>query len=157
MPTGTVVPFASSSVPAGWLICGGQAVSRSTFAALFSTIGTTYGSGDGSTTFNVPDLRGRVVAGLDNMGGTDAGRLNWTNALGVNGGSQTHTLTIDEMPSHNHPWSTIVMDSPAGFGYPQRAGLNNNSNFVNPTGFTGGGQAHNIMQPTMVLNYIIKT
>ncbi|HWP27634.1 MAG TPA: phage tail protein [Xanthobacteraceae bacterium] len=75
IPPGVVMPYAGTSEPSGWLFCYGQAVSRTTYAALFSAIGTTYGAGDGSTTFNLPDLRGRTVAGKDNMGGTSADRL----------------------------------------------------------------------------------
>jgi microcystin-dependent protein len=75
-PSGVMVPYAGSSAPTGWLLCFGQAVSRSTYAALFTAIGTTYGAGDGSTTFNLPDARGRVIAGKDDMGGSAASRLN---------------------------------------------------------------------------------
>jgi microcystin-dependent protein len=77
-PTGGFIPFAGTVAPSGWLMCYGQSVSRSSYAALFSVIGTSYGSGDGSTTFNVPDLRGRTTAGKDDMGGTAAGVLNVT-------------------------------------------------------------------------------
>lgn len=109
MPVGVVVPFAGSSSPAGWQLCYGQAISRTTYAGLFATIGTTYGSGDGSTTFNVPDLRGRVVAGEDDMGGTAASRLTAGGSgitgttLGASGGTQTHTLASTEIPAHSHP------------------------------------------------------
>src|SRR5258706_233373 len=68
-PTGTVIAYAGATQPGGWLFCNHVPVSRSTYAALFAVIGTTYGVGDGSMTFNVPDLRGRVAAGLDNLGG----------------------------------------------------------------------------------------
>lgn len=73
-PPGTVAAFAGSNAPAGWLKCAGQAVSRATYGALFAYIGTTYGAGDGSTTFNVPDMRGEFVRGLDDGRGVDAGR-----------------------------------------------------------------------------------
>ena len=75
VPAGCVMPYAGATAPDGWLLCHGQAVSRTTYADLFGAIGTAYGPGDGSTTFNLPDLRGRVAAGRDDMGGTDAGRL----------------------------------------------------------------------------------
>jgi microcystin-dependent protein len=73
--TGTVLDFAGSAAPSGWMMCYGQAVSRTTYTALFAAIGTTYGAGDGATTFNLPDLRGRIAAGADNMGGAAANRV----------------------------------------------------------------------------------
>ena len=101
-PTGALTAFAGSSAPTGWLLCYGQAVSRATYAALYSVIGTTYGSGDGSTTFKIPDMRGRAPVALDNMGGSDAGRLSVTNTLGGTGGAEKHLLIVSEMPSHTH-------------------------------------------------------
>jgi microcystin-dependent protein len=101
-PTGAVIAFAGSSAPTNWLLCYGQAVSRTTYAALFAVVSTTYGVGDGTTTFNLPDLRGRTVAGVDNMGGSDAGRLDIANSSGTVVGSQYVTLTSAEMPSHTH-------------------------------------------------------
>lgn len=99
VPVGSVTAFAGANAPAGWLLCGGQTVSRTTYAGLFSVIGTTYGAGDGSTTFTLPDLRGRVIAGEDDMGGTAANRLTSGGAgingtvLGAAGGAETVTLT----------------------------------------------------------------
>lgn len=90
----------SGAPPRGWLWCAGQTVSRATYSALFAAIGETYGSGDGSTTFAVPDFRGRVPVGLDNMGGTDAGRLAASNTLGGTGGS--NTISTSQLPSHAH-------------------------------------------------------
>ncbi len=79
MPVGCVIPFAGAAAPTGWLLCQGQAISRTTYAQLFSVIGTTYGSGDGKTTFNLPDMRGRVAVGSDaNSTGAKAGDV--TNA-----------------------------------------------------------------------------
>jgi microcystin-dependent protein len=105
---GVVLPFAGAVAPDGWMLCHGQAVSRTAHAHLFAVVGTTYGSGDGSTTFNLPDLRGRVAAGKDNMGGTAASRLA-AGASGVNGatlgaagGAETHALTVPQMPLHAH-------------------------------------------------------
>lgn len=118
VPVGVVNPFAGSVAPAGWLLCAGQAVSRTEYSGLFLTIGTTYGVGNGSTTFNLPDMRGRVVAGVDNMGGTAASRLTSTvlsasNTIGAVGGSETHTLTSAQsgIPAHGHS-TTVGNDSP---------------------------------------------
>jgi microcystin-dependent protein len=115
MPAGAVSPFAGATAPTGWLLCGGQPVSRATYSDLFAAIGTSYGVGDGSTTFNLPDLRGRVIAGRDmdmtGVGGNGVqNRLTSTTitsgatGLGNNGGSQTHTLSSDEsgIRSHTH-------------------------------------------------------
>jgi microcystin-dependent protein len=108
-PSGAIIPFAGSTAPvSGWLLCYGQAVSRSTYANLFAAISTTYGSGDGSTTFNLPDLRGRAPHGVDNMGGTAASRVTSGGSgitgttLGATGGAETVTLTTAQLPSHNH-------------------------------------------------------
>ena len=110
MPTGAIIPFAGSTAPTGWLLCDGGSTGllRTTYAALFAVIGTTYGSGDGSTTFNVPDLRGRVVAGKDNMGGVAANRITSAisgvtgTTLGAVGGSQSLTSHNHTQNSHNH-------------------------------------------------------
>lgn len=104
MPIGAVIEFAGNNAPTGWALCYGQAISRSTYAALFAIVGTTYGAGDGSTTFNLPDLRGRVVAGRDDMGGTAAARLTpgylGTPAiLGASGGLQYHQITQSQLPA----------------------------------------------------------
>jgi microcystin-dependent protein len=119
LPAGAVTPYAGATAPAGWLLCDGAAVSRSTYSRLFTAIGTAFGVGDGSTTFNLPDCRGRVIAGKDNMGGATAGRL--TNAvsgivgttLGAAGGAETYTPAgtnggsqsiahVHAGPSHTH-------------------------------------------------------
>ena len=157
IPLGTVVDFAGTSAPSKWLFGFGQNVSRSTYAALFAILGTTYGAGDGSTTFGLPDFRGRVIAGKDDMGGTSANRI--TNqsggldgdVLGTTGGAETHTLTIAQMPSHDHTQATTGFT--AGGGPHDVGGVNFAGNRV--TGLTGGGGAHNNIQPTIILNKII--
>lgn len=146
-PSGAVLPFAGANAPSGWLLCFGQAVSRTTYAALFAALGTAYGAGDGSTTFNLPDLRGRVPGGKDNMGGTAANRLT-TGGSGVNGatlgavgGAETHVLTLAQLPSGAIATggSTIAR-----------------GNTVSDLQAPGNSVAHNNTQPTVVLNYIIK-
>lgn len=106
-PSAVVVPYAGGTAPAGWFICNGTAIARSTYAALYSALGTTYGAGDGSTTFNLPDLRGRSIAGFDP--GNATGRLTGANlgglsasTIGNTGGEQSHTLTIAELAVHSH-------------------------------------------------------
>jgi microcystin-dependent protein len=158
MPSGAVIPFAGSTEPSGWLFCFGQAISRTTYAELFAAVSTTYGVGDGSTTFNLPDLRGRVVAGQDDMGGTSANRLtNQTggldgDVLGATGGAETHTLTIAQMPAHTHTAPTGL----SGSGSTNLSIGSGSSGTSSVTGSQGSGNAHNNVQPTIILNYIIK-
>lgn len=157
--SGMVMPYAGSTAPTDWLFCYGQAISRTTYSGLFTAIGTTYGAGDGVNTFNLPDLRGRVVAGKDDMGGTSADRLTDQSGgldgdtLGDTGGAETHTLTESEMPAHTH-------DVPSGKQGASNYGLGGTSGSFSVsqvTDPTGGDTAHNNVQPTIVLNYIIKT
>ena len=149
VPTGVINDYAGVNAPDGWLLCHGQEVSRNTYNNLFNVIGTIYGEGDGSTTFNIPDLRSRVGVGL-NVGDTDF------NTLGNTLGEKTHTLTVNEMPSHSH---SIEMSSD-GVGYKvERVPFGNNTVWGNsgqPIKPTGGGQSHNNIQPSIVLNKIIK-
>lgn len=152
---GTIVPFGGATVPTGWLLCFGQAISRATYATLFTVVSTTHGVGDGSTTFNLPDLRGRIPGGKDDMGGTAASRLTTAGSgvngasLGASGGAQTHSLTQAQLPA-----LTFLTTTNSGQGAPSL-------DFSGPDnlGFysIGGGTAHNNTQPTIVLNYIIKT
>jgi microcystin-dependent protein len=99
-PTGIVSPFAGATAPEGWLLCDGTAVSRSTYAALFALVSTTYGVGDGSTTFNVPNLKGRTVIGV----GLGVDAIPVTGVIGVAQGAATVTLTSAEsgLPAHAH-------------------------------------------------------
>jgi len=168
---GMVMPFAGTSAPTGWLLAYGQAVSRTTYADLFTAISTTYGSGDGSTTFNLPDLRGRTIAGQDDMGGSSANRL--TNqsgglngdTLGATGGAETHTLTTSQMPSHSHTLgsnakiSTTFSTSGSNTAVKREtlSGSALDSFISGSTEAAGSGSAHNNVQPTIILNYIIKT
>lgn len=155
-PVGCINLYAGSTAPTGWLICDGSAVSRTTYANLFSVIGTTYGAGDGSTTFNVPNLKGKVPVGLD-LNDTDF------DTLGETGGEKTHTLIPDEMPSHRHNLSANYTantahghyqnDSYVATGIPpgQAGGTAGTPYMTN----AGGDGAHNNLQPYIVMNYII--
>ena len=155
-PIGTVVDYAGATAPTGWLLCYGQAISRTTYADLFDVLSTTYGAGDGSTTFNLPDLRGRVVAGQDDMGGSSANRLTGASGgvngdtLGGTGGAETHVLTTTEMPAHTH--AVGFTDQATAGGVANTVGGTDGS--VN-TGSAGSDGAHNNVQPTIILNKII--
>ncbi len=180
LPSGIIMDYAGTSAPSGWLLAAGQAVSRSTYATLFGILGTRYGSGDGSTTFNLPDLRGRVTAGKDDMNGTAANRLTSAasgvagTTLGGAGGAQTHTLTIAQLANHGHgivdaghthPWGNHAQGfalTPGNFGSfaqggPDPSALSTANAY---TGISiqnnGGNQAHNNVQPTIIMNKIIK-
>ena len=164
LPAGCIMAWTTGTAPSGWLLCGGQDVSRTLYADLFTAIATTYGAGDGSSTFNVPDLRGRVIAGLDDMGGGGAaGRLTAANsgiATSINqaGGSAQHTLTESEMPAHTHTvtGARVQVGPDNGVAY-AAGGSSTYSAAVTTTSSTGSGSAHNNVQPTLILNYIIKT
>jgi microcystin-dependent protein len=126
IPAGTISAHSAATAPAGWLLCYGQAVSRTTYAGLFAAISTTYGAGNGSTTFNVPDMRGVRPAGLDNMGGTAAGRLGSATARGALQGGQymhqhTHTYSGsgtsgNDSPDHGHQWPLASSQGGQGGG-----------------------------------------
>lgn len=167
MPVASLMCYASDTLPsANWLLCYGQAISRATYALLFSRLGIVYGVGDGSTTFNVPDMRGRVPAGQDDMGGTSANRL--TNpastiggldgdVLGGIGGSETHVITTAQLASHTHaaPSSGSFLVN-TGSGTIQALSGGTANSLIGATASTGSDSAHNNVQPTIILNYIIK-
>lgn len=150
-PVGSLTAFASTTAPNGWLLANGQAVSRTTYAQLFAVIGTSYGVGDGATTFNVPDIRGRAIVMASS---TQSALLGLNRAtLGSVGTTTSHTMTVDEMPAHTH--SLTGGDSSEAL-----AGNNvqdtTSTDGVGPTGSAGGGSAFNILDPYIILNYIIK-
>lgn len=146
VPSGTVVMWTTDAAPTGFLLCYGQAVSRATYSALFAVIGTTYGSGDGSTTFNVPDLRGRFPLGQDDMGGSSANRVTATQAdnLGQASGAETtsiaHTHTIGQTTDKYYSGgdSNATLDS------------------ASSTGAMSANETPNVMNPYLTLNFIIK-
>jgi len=152
-PSGIMAPFGGAVPPSGWLLCDGSAVSRTAYANLFLAIGTTHGAGNGSTTFNLPNIKGRVVVGRDTA-------QTEFDTVGEVGGEKAHTLTVAEMPSHFHQDPTTT----GGAGSYELAGLpptNPNAGYdygaqSAPTSSTGGGGAHNNLQPYIVLPWIIR-
>jgi microcystin-dependent protein len=186
VPVGSVTDYAGTSAPSGWLFCYGQAISRTTYATLYAALSTTYGVGDGSTTFNLPDLRGRVTAGKDNMGGVSADRLtNLTNGvdgdtLGDTGGLESLTIAQANLPNVN--LSSASLSATTTLTNRTNVLRNPNTNNVNISGagtdvridgteddisastsisgtvpLGGSGTALGHIQPTIILNKIIYT
>ena len=153
---GMGMDFWGTTATAGWLFAYGQAISRTTYSALFAVFSTTFGTGDGSTTFNMPDKRGRASFGKDNMGGSSADRITaqtggWNgDTLGAAGGTETHTLDATQIPAHTHGLATSGNLS-AGGGATRVSGGGSDTN----SGSTGGGGAHNNLPPGIVCNYIV--
>jgi len=173
IPPGALQPYAGTTAPAGWLIADGTAVSRTTYARLFGAIGTQHGAGDGSTTFNLPDLRGRIPVALDNQGsGVDAGRIGvLANTVGLSGGEELHALSIAELAAHSHTdaghvhqeraWNLVVGGSNTVALQANAAadvGVGSNtSSAAAAIQNTGSGTAHNNMPPYILSLYLIKT
>lgn len=150
---GDVKVTACQTAPEKWLICDGSAVERDKYRKLFEAIGTTYGSGDGSTTFNIPNLKGKVVVGIDS---TDTA----FNTIGKTGGEKAHKLTVDEMPRHNHSTQRLSKTDTDNKLFEASIAASAASPFDNSTtttDSTGNDTAHNNLQPYMALNYIIYT
>lgn len=152
-PTGSVTAYAAATPPSGWLECDGSAVSRTTYSALFTAISTVYGVGDGSTTFNLPDLRGEFIRGWDHGAGTDPNAASRTDSGdGVTTGDNVGTKQADEFKSHAHGVGTLPTLAAGGATW---AGSSPpNLSFINNTNATGGSET----RPTNVnMMYIIKT
>jgi microcystin-dependent protein len=183
VPLGGMLEFTGTTAPnSSFVLPFGQAISRTTYAAYFSMVGTTYGAGDGSTTFNVIDKRGRVSAGKDDMGGTSANRLtNQTggldgDTLGATGGAETHALTLAQSAAHDHGGATGSTNPTPDTGTVNAGTGGGGGAFVayvfsgsdgghsplpsmahtHPIASAGGGVAHNNVQPTIVVNYILR-
>lgn len=150
-PIGAITTYGGSTAPTNWLICDGSAVSRVTYSDLFNAIGTTYGAGDGTTTFNLPNLKGRVAVGKDTT-------QTEFDSLGETGGEKKHTLTTQEMPTHNHGAKGFRMCATSQQGNQVVSSQIIPTDPVNASTSVnaGGGQAHNNLQPYITLNYIIK-
>lgn len=138
LPPGIVVPYAGASAPTGWLICNGAEISRTTYSDLFDNIGTNHGSGDGSTTFNIPDLRNKAVAGVGNM------TLGSSSSASVDSSGRT-TSGSDGSHSHSHPKTTVAAS----------AKDSSTKSVVSDVGSVGN-HTHTITNPVTALNYIIK-
>ena len=170
IPTATIVPWTDSSVPSGFLECNGAAVSRTTYSALFAIVGTTYGAGDGSTTFNVPDLQDNVPVGKSNNKAlASTGGANTVAATGnIAGSTANATLSTSQLASHSHSQGA------SGTGSAVQGNVNNpNTGVVTGTGNTGNtgsgsghshnmsanfsGDANSVLQPYLTIIYIIKT
>lgn len=150
LPLGSIIPFAGSKAPDTYLFCDGSEVSRTEYADLFNIIGTMYGEGDGSTTFNLPNMKGRIPVG-SNPSDNDF------KTLGKMIGEKTHTLTTDEMPAHNHTFDYNNWDLGYTSGSNPMTCTNITGNLnIKSTKNTGGSQAHNNIQPSLIVNYIIK-
>lgn len=170
IPTATIVPWSSASVPSGFLECDGSAVSRSTYSALFAIVGTTYGVGDGSTTFNVPDLADNVPVGKSNNKTlASTGGANTVAATGNVGGSTANaTLSTAQLASHSHTQGFSVQRIGVSFD-PNPYYNGNGGNSTNTGGVgSGSGHSHNmsatfsgdstsVVQPYLTIIYIIKT
>lgn len=164
VPVGSEFAYGGSSVPSRYLLAYGQAISRTTYSELFAIYGTTFGSGDGSTTFNMPDNRGRTNIGKDNMGGSAASRITSASTNGANsttlggvGGAQTHTLSIAELASHDHGVGGRFSNnsgttSTAG---QSTVGYVNNTSGNTTSLSTGSDNAHSNTQPWIAKNILV--
>lgn len=160
VPTGTVAATARATAPTGWLLCDGAAVSRTTYAALFAAIGTAYGTGDGTTTFNLPDLRGRVAVGLK------AGETEF-DTLAETGGSRTHTHTLSDAGQARIMFSVgggpntyIQRVTTTTYSATQEGTISSpassSGSASSGAALAGATDAGSTLQPYQVLNYMIR-
>ena len=151
VPPGMLAPYAGKTAPEGWLLCDGSAVSRTAYADLFAVIGTTYGAGNGSTTFTLPDLRGRVAAGA-----------NASNALASRAGADSKQIARANLPAEklriadNGSWIVDTTQFGVHSGKPLSLGNNRSEAEYLYTEPMGSGTAFDVRQNTIYLNYIIK-
>lgn len=169
IPTGTITSWSDSSIPSGFLECNGSNVSRTTYSALFAVVGTTYGSGDGSTTFGLPDLQDNVAVGKSNNKAlASTGGANTVASSGNVGGSTANaTLSINQTASHSHNIPLTSLTSGQNQIASGMAGGANSNDGSGNKGSSGGhshnmsanfsGDANSVLQPYLTLIYIIKT
>jgi len=165
--TGIIVPWSDASIPSGFLECNGSAVSRSTYATLFAVVGTTYGVGDGSTTFNLPDLQGSCCQNTSPTKpfGSSGGATTVASTGNVSASLANYTLTTADIAPHTH----LLSISGTNRGEPNAMNFANRQN-SGASGNTGGGGGHghtvtanfvgdatSVLQPYITLVYIIKT
>lgn len=150
-PTGSILMWTTDTAPEGWILCDGSAHTRTgTGGDLFSVLGTTYGVGDGSTTFNVPDMRGRFPLGQDDMGGNSANRVTDYSAdlIGLSGSGGTATKNV----SHTHSLTATQLNKTSSDATPGTYGFDSNSETIP----SGGSSTQDIMPPYLTINFIIK-
>lgn len=152
LPAGTVIAYLSEITPTGWLQCNGGVVSRTTYSNLFAAIGTRYGAGDGATTFDLPDFRGRAIFGAGNGTGLTL------RSLGDSFGEETHTLTLPETPAHTHD---IDGNPLGGSNQPIQVVIDDDVQTGTPltkqTSSVGSDAAHENMPPGCVAFWLVKT
>lgn len=157
-PLGCISAYAGAADPSGgaWLICDGRAVSRTTYADLFALLGTTFGAGNGSTTFNLPDLRGRVPLGVGTASPAVPGGTAHTR--GQKAGEETHQLTVAELAQHSHDTTqyalTAVRNDAAQINVTWSIGSGGGSAFN--TTPAGSNTPHNTLPPYLGLNFVIR-
>jgi Microcystin-dependent protein len=142
---GMIIQYAGEYAPKGFFICDGREVSRETYEDLFKIIGTTYGSGDGSKTFNIPNLKGRVPVGLDKND-------NDFKMLGNTGGEKEHQLKIDEIPSHNHKATTVIESAGSHIHEATSSSNGSHSHTVSGTANSAGSHGHSTYYLTDLTN-----
>ncbi len=151
VPAGSILPFGGTTAPTGYLLADGSAVSRSTYSDLFAAIGTAYGNGDGSTTFNLPDLRGRFLRGVDGGSGRDPDVANRTAmAAGGNTGNNVGSIQLDEFEAHTHTYNRVTY-SGGGTGRGCNTSAAGGENVS--TTSTGGNETRPV---NAYVNYIVK-
>ena len=170
IPTATIIPWSSSSVPTGYLECNGAAVSRSTYATLFAEIGTTYGAGDGSSTFLVPNLQNNIALGKSNNKtlGSSGGADTVTSTGNVGGSTANATLSTAQLAAHTHnnfplgngdamSTTRLLRSGGKAGGVPETSNAGSGGSHSHNMSATFSGSATSVVQPYLTIIYIIKT